>query len=87
MPSKHFLMNLGSTKAIIEYAETELGLYPVIKFIKFLSDGQVMIRVTGQDEEGIPGEPEMDGVADKKLEAIAEAVSVQFPVNLYPDPL
>lgn len=81
MPSKSFLISLGSTEAVLAYAVEHLGVAPVIHHIKVLPDGQKEVCVCNPD-----GSNECDGQGDTKLQAIAECVSVNYPVNVYPDP-
>ena len=81
MPSKQFLMDQDEHKVCncLEYGEKHLGVKRTLKSITYMADGQIkMVAETVEGEQFI-------GIGMSKCEAIAEALSVRFPVNQFPN--
>jgi hypothetical protein len=81
MPSKQFLQQIDEHKVTncLEYAVKNLGVKKVLKSITYMADGQ--IRMVLETNDGT----QFVGVGMTKSEAVAEALSMEFPVNLYPN--
>lgn len=80
MPSKSYLMSLESPTAIVQYAVSNLGIKSRLKYIKRLSDGSAVVCFCKEDDT------EFNGSATTRKEAMANAISAEFPVETYPDP-
>jgi len=75
MPSKQAMLDLGSTSAIIEYANSNLGVRKKIKNFEQLNGVSVKITFCMSSDES----ELFQGVGSSKLEATAIAVSTKFP--------
>jgi hypothetical protein len=75
MPTKQAMMDLGSTEAILEYANANHGVREKVINFAQLSGTAVRIKLCLVADE----EDTFDGEGASKLEATADAVSTKFP--------
>jgi len=81
MPSKQYLMDLDQHKVVncLKYASEHLDVKTTLKSITLMADGQIKIVLEKNDGELF------FGVGMDKSEAVAEALSMKFPVNQFPN--
>lgn len=79
MPSKAYLMSLGSASAIMKYAEANLSCKSRLVEVK-ISGGLYSLKLEKNTGDLFTG------IGENKTEAAAVAVSSEFPAMGFPDP-
>jgi hypothetical protein len=72
MPTKQELMNLGSASAVVDFAHVEFGVSKTLKTVT-LAGGVKEVRLKKADSSTFSGQ------GATNLEAVADAVSKEFP--------
>jgi hypothetical protein len=75
MPTVQEMIDLGSTKAVLDYASANLGVRKKIKNFEQLNGTLVKITLCMEADNSVT----FQGVGNSKIEAAAVAISDQFP--------